>query len=88
MSDDQLSSLPDAEVQSVVYHNKENGYTIARVRAKDEPGLISIVGTLGELSAGATLNLHGKWAVHPKFGRQFEVATFEQSRPEIGRAHV
>ncbi len=81
MSDDQLSSLTEAEVQSVIYHNKENGYSIARVRAKNEPGLISIVGILGELTAGATLNLQGEWTVHSKFGRQFQVKTFDQARP-------
>lgn len=80
MSDD-LSRLLDAEVQSVVYHNKENGYTIARVRSKNEPGQVSIVGILGEIVAGSTLDLHGKWTVHPKFGRQFEVRTFEEARP-------
>jgi exodeoxyribonuclease V alpha subunit len=81
MSDEQLSFLSGAEVQSVVYHNKENGYTIARCRMRDEPGQFSIVGTMGELSAGSTLDLHGVWATHPKFGRQFEVRTFEQARP-------
>ena len=78
---DELSYLSGAEVQSVLYHNKENGYTIAKVRAKDEPGLISIVGTMGELAAGSTLDIHGVWTVHPKFGRQLEVRTFEESRP-------
>jgi len=81
MSDDQLSYLSGAEVQTVIYHNEENGYTIARVRVKDEPGQTTIVGTLGELAAGASLDLHGKWLTHPKFGRQFEVSTFEQTRP-------
>lgn len=78
---DELSYLAGAEVQAVLYQNKENGYTIARVRVKDEPGLTSIVGTMGELVAGATLDLHGTWTVHPKFGRQFEVKTFEEARP-------
>lgn len=78
---EELSYLSGAEIQSVVYHNKENGYTIARVRVKDEPGLISIVGTMGDLTAGATLDLHGIWTVHPKFGRQLDVRTFEESRP-------
>ncbi|MDC0335406.1 ATP-dependent RecD-like DNA helicase [Pseudodesulfovibrio sp.] len=78
---DELSYLSGAEVQSVVYHNKDNGYTIARVRVKDEPGLLSIVGTMGELTAGSTLDLHGVWTVHPKFGRQMEVRTFEEARP-------
>ncbi|BDQ36391.1 ATP-dependent RecD-like DNA helicase [Pseudodesulfovibrio nedwellii] len=81
MSDDQLSYLSGAEVQTVIYHNKENGYTIARVSVKNEPGQTTIVGTLGELAAGASLDLHGKWLMHPKFGRQFEVSTFEQTRP-------
>lgn len=78
---EELSQLLGAEVQSVVYHNKENGYTIARVRAKDEPSQVSIVGILGEIVAGSTLDMHGKWTVHPKFGRQFEVKTFEETRP-------
>ena len=80
MSED-LTHLNGAEVQAVIYHNKENGYAIARVRLKDEPGQVSIVGTLGELVAGSTLDLTGRWTVHPKFGRQFEVATFEEARP-------
>ena len=78
---EELTHLNGAEVQSVIYHNKENGYAIARVRMKDEPGQVSIVGTMGELVAGSTLDLTGKWAVHPKFGRQFEVVTFEEARP-------
>ena len=81
MPPEETSSLSGAEVQSVVYHNKENGYAIARVKVKDEPGLVSIVGILGELAAGSTLDLQGKWTVHPKFGRQFDVTTFEESRP-------
>ncbi|AMK11696.1 MAG: ATP-dependent RecD-like DNA helicase [Pseudodesulfovibrio sp.] len=79
MGEEQL--LPDAEVVSVIYHNKENGYAIVRVRAKDEPGQVTITGTLGELAGGSCLNLRGRWINHPKFGRQFEVSTFEESRP-------
>ncbi|MUM78165.1 ATP-dependent RecD-like DNA helicase [Pseudodesulfovibrio sp. F-1] len=81
MSEEQLTFLSGAEVQSVVYHNRENGYAIARCRLRDEPGQFSIVGTMGELTAGSTLDLHGVWTTHPKFGRQFEVRTFEQARP-------
>ncbi len=78
---DELSHLNGAEVLSLIYHNKENGYAIARVRVKDEPGQISIVGTLGELAGGSILDLTGRWTVHPKFGRQFDVSTFEEARP-------
>ena len=81
MSEDQLSKLIGAEVRSVLYHNAENGYVIAKVRCKDEPGSISIVGTMGEITPGSTLDLQGKWTVHPKYGPQFEVHTFNESRP-------
>lgn len=70
-----------AEVHSVVYHNPENGYAVARVRAKDEPGITTIVGCLGELSPGEFLELTGEWKNHPKFGRQLEVASFQQTYP-------
>jgi exodeoxyribonuclease V alpha subunit len=70
-----------AEVQSVVYHNEESGWVVARVRAKDEPGIVSIVGTLGRLTPGESLVLTGEWKTHPKFGRQLDVTSFEQARP-------
>lgn len=70
-----------AEVQSVVYHNEESGWVVARVRAKDEPGLVTIVGTLGRLTPGESLHLTGEWKTHPKFGRQLDVASFDQARP-------
>jgi exodeoxyribonuclease V alpha subunit len=70
-----------AEVQSVVYHNPDNGYAVARVRAKDEPGVITVVGCLGQLQPGEFLEMEGEWKTHPKFGRQLEVASFKQTYP-------
>lgn len=70
-----------AEVHSVVYHNPENGYAVVRVRAKDEPGVTTVVGCLGELSPGEFLEITGEWKTHPKFGRQLEVASFKQTYP-------
>lgn len=70
-----------SEVQSVVYSNPSNGWTVARVRAEGQPGLVSIVGVLGTISPGEALTLEGEWAEHPKFGRQFQVKTFEHTRP-------
>ena len=75
------SASLDAEVHSVVFHNSENGYVVARVKAKDEPGFVTVIGNMGELTPGDTLSLKGVWKNHPKFGRQFEVKSFEQARP-------
>lgn len=70
-----------AEVQNVVYLNPENNYLVARVRAKGEPGLVTIVGNIGQVVPGEALILRGSWQDHPRFGRQFVVQTFEQSLP-------
>ena len=70
-----------AEVHSVVYHNPDNGYAVVRVRAKDEPGILTVVGCLGQLSPGEFLEITGEWKTHPKFGRQMEVTSFKQTYP-------
>lgn len=70
-----------AEVHAVVYHNPDNGYAVARVRAKDEPGMVTAVGCLGQLQPGEFLELTGEWKNHPKFGRQLEVTSFKQTYP-------
>lgn len=81
MSENKKARLDDAEVVNIVYRNTENGYVIARVNSKNEPGMITITGILGDVQAGESLTLNGKWKVHPKYGLQFEVETFEQSLP-------
>ncbi len=70
-----------AEVQSVVYHNPDNGYAVVRVRAKDEPGVVTVVGCLGQLTPGEFLEIEGEWKTHPKFGRQLEAKNFKQTYP-------
>jgi exodeoxyribonuclease V alpha subunit len=70
-----------AEVHAVVYHNPDNGYAVVRVRAKDEPGMITVVGCLGKLQPGEYLEITGEWKNHPKFGRQMEAHTFKQTYP-------
>ncbi|MBA4357415.1 MAG: ATP-dependent RecD-like DNA helicase, partial [Desulfovibrio sp.] len=70
-----------AEVHAVVYHNPDNGYAVVRVRAKDEPGMVTVVGCLGQLQPGEYLEITGEWKNHPKFGRQMEAQTFKQTYP-------
>jgi exodeoxyribonuclease V alpha subunit len=82
----QESLLPDAasltaEVRQIVFANPENGWCVARVKTRDEPGLVTIVGSLGELNPGEMLSMTGNWKEHPKFGRQFEVRSFTLAYP-------
>ena len=76
-----MSDTLTGEVRTVVYHNEENGYIVARVASKDEPSHITVVGVLGSLTPGESVELHGRWKQHPKFGRQFEADFYERVRP-------
>jgi len=69
------------EVVTVVYHNPENGYVIARVDSPSEPGQINVVGLLGDVAPGESLRLCGDWVEHSKFGRQFKAESCEHLMP-------
>jgi exodeoxyribonuclease V alpha subunit len=69
------------EVVSVVFANSENGFVITRLRARGEPGQITAVGIMGEVTPGEMLELSGTWKEHPKFGRQFQAETCVQVLP-------
>lgn len=70
-----------AEVQSVTFFNEDNNYLIARVKSRDEPGPFSIVGHLTKVTPGEMLRVTGSWVTHPKYGRQFQVETFQCEMP-------
>lgn len=76
-----MSTELNAEVASVTYFNAENGYLVARVRAKGEPGLVTIVGNVGQVAPGEMLELLGGWKDHPRFGRQFEAESCRKVLP-------
>lgn len=69
------------EVVTVVFHNPENGYVIARLSAATEPGPATVVGVLGAVAPGESVRLEGEWTEHPKFGRQFKVDSCEHLLP-------
>jgi len=69
------------EVITVVYHNPENGYVIARLDSPSEPGQVNVVGLLGDVAPGESLRLTGEWVEHPKFGRQFKAESCEHLLP-------
>lgn len=73
--------LEKAQVERITFQNEENGYTIARVKAKGRHGLVTIVGNLPGLVVGEILNVKGEWHQHPKFGEQLKVASYESLIP-------
>ena len=74
----------EGTVQTIIFQNPENGYTVLRLRAGDES--VTAVGILPGLSAGEGLRLYGAWTTHASFGQQFKAEHAERYLPEGSRA--
>lgn len=74
-------------VQSVVYQNDENGYTVLRLdTGETDTDAVTVVGTLPFAAAGERLKLAGTWAKHPTHGEQFKAERAERSLPREANA--
>ncbi len=76
----------EGSVESIVFRNDENHYTVARFRPNDSgrlfrDDLTTIVGTLPGVQVGELLSVDGEWEKDPKYGRQLHVTTFVQRLP-------
>ena len=68
-------------VERLTYHSEESGYTVARLKAPRTSELITITGNFATIQAGQTLQLQGIWKDHPKFGAQFQVTQYRETKP-------
>lgn len=67
-------------VSRILYSNEESGWCAVRV-SNDDHGSFGATGPLLGIREGDELRLSGRWVEHPRFGRQFEVASFVQVAP-------
>jgi len=67
-------------VEKITYRNEANGYTVAEVKVKKET--VIVVGILPFLNEGEAADFYGNYIVHPTYGNQFSVNSFEKRAPE------
>ncbi len=60
-------------VDRFLFQNSENGYAVFYVLLDNETQVVAR-GYLPSIQAGQEVVLQGSWIVHPKFGKQFDVA--------------
>lgn len=68
-------------VESVVYRNEQNGYSILEV-STDKKELVTVVGTMPFVSEGENITVRGSYVVHSEYGRQLKADSFEKRIPE------
>lgn len=66
----------------ISYHNEEDDYTVARFLDGGSGDSLTVVGHLAGVREGENLCLAGYWKQHPRFGRQFQIESFEFIHPE------
>lgn len=84
MDNTELERL-EGDVESIVYRNDENGYTVVELDSDGE--LITAVGNMPLIAVGETLSLLGVYVNHSSYGRQFSVRVCERSMP-VGAASI
>ena len=72
------------EIENIIYKNETNGYTIASMYIDGEE--LVVTGYLPFVNKGDSLKVVGKFVVHPDYGEQFKVDTFEKVLPETEEA--
>src|SRR5205085_7011212 len=76
----------EGSVESIVFRNEDNHYTVARFRPNDSgrlfrDDLTTIVGVLPGVHVGELLSIEGEWEKDPKYGRQLHITSFTQRLP-------
>ena len=66
-------------VERITYQS--DGYSVLKCAAKGFTDLVAVVGMMPDTHVGSVLTLGGRWKIDSKYGRQFEVVTFEDMIP-------
>jgi RecD/TraA family predicted helicase len=82
---DEGSAFLEGSLESVTFHNEENGYTIARLRTFDRE-IVTIVGAFINPILGESLYLSGRWETHKQYGLQFRVEHYRIQKPATAAA--
>jgi exodeoxyribonuclease V alpha subunit len=69
-------------VDRITYHNPDTGWSVLRVLSFDNlHQQETVIVHQTKVFAGATMEFHGSWTVHPKFGRQFRATEAFERKP-------
>lgn len=67
-------------VTEITFQNVDSGFSIINLKP-DNSQKNTCVGIMPTISSGETIIVYGEWVIHKKFGRQFDVKSYEIVRP-------
>lgn len=78
MQDNELMELT-ANIDTIIYRNEQNGYTVIELDDEDET---TAVGIMPDVNVGEAVKLIGVFKPHASYGMQLAVSAYEKSLPE------
>jgi exodeoxyribonuclease V alpha subunit len=79
--DTAVSDSLSGTVQTITYHNKDNGYSVIKVKVDGHKNLVTLIGHLTSVHEGERITSEGTWITHKQFGRQFKAETVSVAPP-------
>ncbi len=68
-------------IEHVTYYNRENHFTIARLRTDENRRSITIKGTMPDPRVGESVEVSGRWEAHARYGQQLRFTAFRGLLP-------
>ena len=68
-------------VERITYAGEETGYSVIKIAVKNYGDLVTVVGNMASVTVGAVVTVSGGWTHNPKWGRQFNAESWEESVP-------
>ena len=78
-------NILEGAVDSVIYQNEENGYTVLRLDVGGEEP-VTVVGCIPGVAPGESLWAQGSWKRHPTYGEQFKAEVARRGMPQGEKA--
>ncbi|MBI2873632.1 MAG: ATP-dependent RecD-like DNA helicase [Firmicutes bacterium] len=72
-------------ITRIIFRNRQNHYTVAKVNTTGGEPEVTVVGYLPSLLEGEQFTGEGKWIDHPRYGKQFQLETYETLVPVTNR---
>ena len=60
---------------------QSDSYSVLKCAAKGFTDLVTVVGAMPDTHVGSVLTLGGFWKIDSRYGRQFQVITYEETLP-------
>jgi len=68
-------------IERITYYNRENHFTIARLRTDENGRSITIKGTMPDPKVGESIEVRGCWETHVRYGQQLKFTVFTVRLP-------